>query len=858
MAYTYQGDAILGVSLTVETPKPLDTRSVVNNTKDLYTVPASQAYRGMTVSNLEDGNIYMLIDKNKITTSDGWKSSQSVLQIISCTQEEYNEWAKNTDENYNPIDSTKPYLTQSVYYYVYEEEGGQYYLSSDWGKNIEDQLSKKASADGLNNVLKKTNELAAELENNYTKSEIIIETYATKELVNSLLNLEDSESVLSQALSPYYTSEQVDNKFVTKASLGGDLSDLGDGTNLVFVTSSQYAEDQRKIQEELAKTLKLDGEGSLDSIIINQIKSPENEGNQLIVEVTPEGLLIDGDQVATESDIPILINLSSVEYNDLVENGKINPDAYYCIYDEEDNKLVYVTLKDLESTYSTTTQTQFWVAQNYYTRSQIDEIINTIQSGTGEQLEGYYTSTQIDANFLSILEASNTYATKQSLTDLETKINEEYVTKEMLKGSNTEDEDFMFVTSTQYAKDQEQLQEVLDQTVKFNEDKSITVDQFKSTENVIVNITKDGLQVGDEILANKSDIPTLITLTSAEYNEKVVAGDIKEDAYYYIFDEENNKLVYITLQDLEASYSTTTQTQFWIAQNFYTMKQIDSIVATLQQGGDYVTGDQLTGYYTSVQIDTKFSTIESSDNKYATKQSLEELETSISDNYVTKEMLKGSDTEDTDFMFVTQTQYSQDKEAFSDKIETNKVETSKITVSEIIISKLEEKEVEQEGDIEDTEEPTVEQIVTSTSVLTSENNKLLVGGKQLALTEEIPQLVCLPTDEYQALVDNDEIVADVYYYTYDKNENPENGYVTYSYVTDTFQTKSQANQSLYDAKLELENKIEQLQQEIQELKAILFGQVSNQILSLGLTDVIEDKTLIINNGKIENNTLILT
>jgi hypothetical protein len=83
---------------------------VVNNTKDLYEVPASQAYRGMTVSNLEDGNIYMLVDKNKITTSDGWKSSESALQIVTCSQADYDEWAKNTNDKYEPIDPDKPYI----------------------------------------------------------------------------------------------------------------------------------------------------------------------------------------------------------------------------------------------------------------------------------------------------------------------------------------------------------------------------------------------------------------------------------------------------------------------------------------------------------------------------------------------------------------------------------------------------------------------------------------------------------------------------------------------------------------------------------------------------------------------------
>lgn len=655
MAYTYQGDAILGVSLSVETPKPLDTRTVVNATKDLYNVPADQAYRGMTISNLEDGNIYMLIDKNKINKSEGWKSSQSALQIISCTQEEYNEWSKNTTEDYEPIDETKNYLLQSVYYYVYEEEGGQYYLSSDWGKNIEDQLSKKASADGLNNVLKKTNELAAELENNYIKSDIIIETYATIELVNSLLNLEDSESVLSKALAPYYTSEQVDDKFVTKASLGGDLGDLGDGENLVFVTSKQYAEDQQKIQEELAKTLKLDGEGSLETIVVGQIKSPEGDGKQLVVEVTPEGLLIEGDQVATESDIPVIITLSSIDYTKLVENDEINPEAYYCIYDEEDNKLVYVTLKDLEST-----------------------------------------------------------------------------------------------------------------------------------------------------------------------------------------------------------YSTTTQTQFWVAQNFYTMEQIDERLLNLQLGGNEATVELLKNYYTKNEADLQFLTIGSANTDLATKAEVKALETKIGEEYVTITMLKGENTEDTDFMFVTQNQYSEDKDAQAVKFESEEINSIKSTTSELIIQEIEEKEVEQEGTIEGEQTSQTEVNILSQASITVSNGRLMSENKQIALTEEVPQIEPISQADYEARVEAGETDPDVYYFIEDSEENSIGGYVTYEYVDSTFSTKSDTNQSIHNTKLELEQKIALLEAEIQSLKALIFSSINESTLELGVMDSINNNTLIANSGKIENQTLIFT
>jgi hypothetical protein len=44
MAFKYSGDATLGVSLTVETSKPLDNRTVVDKEQELYSIPEKYAY----------------------------------------------------------------------------------------------------------------------------------------------------------------------------------------------------------------------------------------------------------------------------------------------------------------------------------------------------------------------------------------------------------------------------------------------------------------------------------------------------------------------------------------------------------------------------------------------------------------------------------------------------------------------------------------------------------------------------------------------------------------------------------------------------------------------------------------------
>ena len=585
MAYTYQGDAILGVSLSVETPKPLDTRTVVNATKDLYEVPANQAYRGMTVSNLEDGNIYMLIDKNKINKSEGWKSSQSALQIISCTQEEYDKWAENTDDNYNPINPDEAYISQGVYYYIYEEEDGIYYLSSDWGKNIEEQLSKKASNDAVTSLLKQVNEDIANLANNYTTTETMLVTYVTIASLEEKFNTSNPDSYISKLIAQYYTKDEADSIFVTKASLGGDLDGL-EGDNFVFVTSKQYADDQQAIRTELDQTLKLDGEGSLESITVGKIKSPIVNEQQLEVEVTPDGLIINGDRLAGKSEIPIIITISKEEYDKLTPE-EINEEAYYYLYNTEED-LVYVTNKDLIASYHTIGQYQSWVAGYGYSRADIDKIVDTLQ-GKGDyvlltQLENYYDKTESDTTFLSKTEASDTYATSDALSQLATDIENNYVTKDSLKSEGSEDEDFIFVTQKAYQSDKDAnaaeftSNHLVTSTITINEGVELTAEEQRLIHN------------GEKVALTK-ELHKVEYMSEEEYLKLVEEEKTVEDTYYYTYGQDENAATgYVQLDYIEDTYYTKRQIDNTIREiNSEHSEIINSSIAGVQEQIDNLT-----------------------------------------------------------------------------------------------------------------------------------------------------------------------------------------------------------------------------------------------------------------------------
>lgn len=379
MGFTYTGDATLGVSLTVESPKPLDSRSVVNSIEDLYTIPEKIAYEGMTVSNKANGNIYMLIDKNNIKDKSGWKASYESIQIIACTEDEYKEWSSNTDDNFGPIESDKPFLHQDTYYYIYEdslspETEDQEYLSAAWGKQIEEQLKQKALNSTVVSLQQKVDEDISNLETNYLTAQKIKEIYFNKEEVsNQFLTKEDASNTYATKQSLTELSDQIAEEYVTKEDLRGDSPETGDD-DFIFVTQKKYQEDKDAQAIEF-ETQKLNSDSVVtSSITIQKVEEKEisqEEGEPIIQEevvsqniITTENnkLLVDNKQIALNEDVPKIVCLPQTEYDDLVEQGETEDDTYYYTYDKEQGADTgYVTPEYLN--------------QSYYTKYQVDQLI---------------------------------------------------------------------------------------------------------------------------------------------------------------------------------------------------------------------------------------------------------------------------------------------------------------------------------------------------------------------------------------------------------------------------------------------------------------------------------------------------
>ena len=538
--FKYIGDSIINASFTVQVPKPLDSRTVVSNITELYSIPSKYAYPGMTVANIDNGNIYMLVDKSKINQKAGWKASYESIQIITCSYQEYKKLEQNTNELFQPIDDTKEYLHQDTYYYIYEdslplEEINQEYVKrSDW-QELLNQVATKAS----NNAVIAINQTLAQIVNDYATKQFVIDGYAPL----SMFDLNNTESFIKVN---FFTKEEALAKFVKFSDLSGG-EDIGEN-DFIFVTASRYQPDQEALEQykqgianELANCLKVGDNGELNSITVGQIKSKKINDKQLVIDVTPQGMSIDGDPIAKLSDVPNHITLTREEYDTLVKNNEVNSDAYYLIVGGDDT---YVLQSELQSSYYTKTGVELYVAGRTYSKQEVDNIINKLSFYTQEQ-------------------ADNKYVTK---TSLETTL-KDYVTIAMLGGDDIEGQ-FIFVKASDYQQDQQNLanqrqqdlQQIEDSYIKKNSNASLNsleTDTIKNGQNTLQ--LSDVLKLNNKKLALDEDVPVIKVVTAEEYETLTKDPNI----YYFIYNT-NQDLAFVTAEELK---------------NYYTKPQIDVKIA---------------------------------------------------------------------------------------------------------------------------------------------------------------------------------------------------------------------------------------------------------------------------------------
>lgn len=317
----YTGDSLLGVSFEMQTPKPLDNRLVIDTKKDLYEINPNTAYEGMLVTCIADGFTYMLKDKSKINSSDGWKSV--AIQIVSLTKAEFDQRKENTNSDYTPIDDKIPYLDKDVYYYIYEDsmsEVGDFYVTQDQFNQLNELLRLKA------------NTFKQEIEDNFS-------SLSTQYVPLSFL-AGTGEGTLSAILASYYTKQEADGKFLTREDFGGE------GTDLSFVKTDQYESAMETINQTLTNKIDSGSAAELSSLKTNTI-----ELNNKQITVQSDGLHFDNKRLAEIEEVPDWTCISHQQYLQMLNDGKLEEGKYYLTYGDDIDDSGYITMTNLEQKY---------------------------------------------------------------------------------------------------------------------------------------------------------------------------------------------------------------------------------------------------------------------------------------------------------------------------------------------------------------------------------------------------------------------------------------------------------------------------------------------------------------------------
>lgn len=323
----YTGDSLLGVSFEMQTPKPLDNRLVIDTKKELYEINPNTAYEGMLVTCIADGFTYMLKDKSKINSSDGWKSV--AIQIVSLTKAEFDQRKENTNSDYIPIDDKLPYLDKNVYYYIYEDsisEVGDFYVTQDQFNQLSELLRLKADTSALSTFKQETNNNFSSLSTQYVPLSFLDGT---------------GEHTLSSILASYYTKQEADGKFLTRDDFGEDTTDLS------FVKTDQYSSDIDTINQELANKINTGSDAELSSLKTNTITLNNNKQ----IAVQSDGLYFDNKRLAETEEVPDWTCISHQQYLQMLNDGKLKEGKYYLTYGDDIDDSGYITMTNLEQKY---------------------------------------------------------------------------------------------------------------------------------------------------------------------------------------------------------------------------------------------------------------------------------------------------------------------------------------------------------------------------------------------------------------------------------------------------------------------------------------------------------------------------
>ena len=520
-------------SFEVESGIPLDVRFVVKSLEELHSLKPLVCYAGMGVIVSNQASLYILrepangiIDEEYIADKDGvnWKCPEDlVIEVL--TQEEYD--AKVNSDSINP----------NMFYYIHEEVIEeplrsdfdsdeaykealdkwlrvlqQKYMSAVWGEEIEAIVAEKAPNSAieslasdiirLSSLIESIQGGASEVNLKALNDQVIVNT----EVINTLVGEEGSIPALQQEVSDL--AKDVEENYVTKM----DITVEDPNAKYIFLKKSEFDLYETAHAEAIAT------EVNTKKVTLGDISlSSENSD-----------LLLNGEQVALDKDIPIIDLIDNTKFETLTKNEELDSETYYYVYDTKER---YV-LDSEYSTYKTGINETIGGLNDSITT--ISNQIGTLSDLTTEgkttlvvainDLQSYTSQLRTDLDTL-ITEDGVISSFQKAFSDLEKEIASTYVT---IQSITTEQEGvaYIFVKNSEFDTYKESLKtsittdNIITNTITFGDD--------------VVNVKDSALYINEAKLANEDQIPVIEIIDKVAYDNK---QDKDDNTYYYITDD---------------------------------------------------------------------------------------------------------------------------------------------------------------------------------------------------------------------------------------------------------------------------------------------------------------------------------
>lgn len=305
-----------------------------------------------------------------------------------------------------------------------------------------------------------------------------------------------------------------------------------------------------------------------------------------------------------------------------------------------------------------------------------------------------------------------------------------------------------------------------------------------------------------------------VALTREQYE---ALEEINPNVFYYIFEEEIqrtrepqpedfestteyeqafnewvNSLKTLSQEYMSASWGVDIENKLSSKATQDAVNTLSSSIKDLQNQIDSLSGGDsqnslsgLANRLTQTESDLDFLLgTESTDQEPSSQGKISEIEGSIEsldqklvEQYVTKESITSGE-DDTEYIFVKKSEYSQDKSAFQqslqESLETNLVKTTQITLSDL--------------------------------PMTSNGSSLLLNEKEVALVEVVPKIEYLTQTQYDALAKEGTLDESTYYYT-----TSEEIYVTQSKLEEKFISLNSSIDALSASIIAIQSRLDSLE-----------------------------------------------